>query len=455
MEDNVVYLKRDESNQTSNGQGNAINTLTPKLWILIEYRTLHPNTKIPIKHYEVVDLKDVCGASGRGGTRLEPMHTGKIIYVRKDTLLVQATIVTISDDKGFLDTELKDLVELQKNEDQPRKRRRTITPKPSTSPTPTSDRQITLYQQWNSHESTNGSPKQSSVIKSNPNVQNCPPMTFDQQTQTDSKQTNYEILSNDGRLQKILVNEESVLRNQHNLSLENQELKQRINDLSTQMTEFKSMLQEVLTKMEYNKSTTKRKPDNRDVENNSIIVDIAENNATVKTANIVHNPPRILNLSHSSGSNPQFYNSISIEPVDASNDSNFSFSNSRMSLSASNQSIYHNINDSNISGSTHNNSNSSNRDYNISRHSQSMEVLNDDDGNGEDEIVIGTNNTTVTRNILTNINWNSHTAATRRLLRAKFSREVLATHSLTGKPSPGELIIIFELITHSDFSKTI
>lgn len=453
MEENVVYTKRerDENNQTSNGQGNAINSLNPKLWMLIEYRTQHPNSKILMKNYEVIAEKDVCVTGGRSGTSLEKMHTGNLIYLRKGTLLVQATIVTISDDKAFLDTELKDLVELQKSEHQPKKRRRTVTPNLSTSPTPTSDRPINPhYQRWNSHESKNGSPKQSSVIISNPNVQNYPPMTFDQQTQTDCKQTNYENTSNDGRLQKILVNEENVLRNQHNLSLENQELKQRINDLNTQMTEVKSMLQEVLTQMEYNKCTNKRRLDSRDTENNSIIVGITENNATVKTANSALNQPRILNLSHSSVSNPQFYNSISIEPIDASNDSNFSFSNSRMSLSASNQSIYHNINDSNVSGSTHNNSNSSNREYSISRHSQSLEVLNDDDGNGEDEIVIGINNTTVARNILANINWNSHTAATRRLLRAKFSREVLATHSLTGKPSPGELIIIFKLTRRSE-----
>lgn len=440
MDDNIVYIKRDESDQTNNGHGNAINTITPKLWILIEYRVLHPNSKIPVKNYEVVDVKDVCGAGGRGSTRLESMHTGKIIYVRKDTLLVQATIVTISDDKAFLDTELKDLMELSKSENHPKKRRRTVTPKLPTSPTSPSERQmVPLYQRFNSHESANGVSNQSSVIISNPNVQNCPPMTFDQQTQTDTKLTNYENPANDVRFQKIIANEETMLRQQHNLSAENQELKQKINNLSTEMTEVKSMLTEILAKMDYTRQMNKRKID----ENNSIIVGIADTNSATKTESVggIRNPPRILNLSHSTAvSNPQFYNSISIEPIDASNDSNFSFSNnSRMSLSASNMSLYHNANDSNVSASTHNNSNSSNREYTIAQHTQSMDGFHDDEGNGDDEVVIGNNNTTVPRNLLTNINWNSHTAATRRLLRAKFSREVLATHSLTGKPSPGEL----------------
>lgn len=51
-------------------------------------------------------------------------------------------------------------------------------------------------------------------------------------------------------------------------------------------------------------------------------------------------------------------------------------------------------------------------------------------------IQIGPNNTTVSGSVYHSINWSSVREATRKLLSATFSREVLASHSLTGKPSP-------------------
>lgn len=434
----MVYMKRED--ETNGLSSSPMRSNAPKLWILVEYRTMQTNGKKPIKNYEVVDAKDVCGAGGRGNTRLEAMHTGKIVYVKKDSLLVQATIVTISDDKAFLDTELKDLMELPENLHQNKKRKRAHTPNSKVSPSPSVEHQINHYQRWNSHESTNGSPTQS-VIMSNPNVQNCPPMTFDQQTQTDFKHTNSENPMNDSRLQKILLNTENVLRGQHNLNIENQEMKQQINNLSNQMTEVKSMLKELLVKFDHNKNgNNKRNHDG----NSAVLVNVTENSPAPKAISHVQNPPRILNLSHPLSTSHQYYNSISIEPVEASNDSSMSFSNnSRMSLSASNQSIYHNLNETSMSESTYNNSNNSTstREYNVSKQAESLN--DDDDVNGDDEVTIGSNNTTVPRSVLANINWSSYRAATRRLLSVKFSREVLATHSLTGKPSPGELSMLY------------
>lgn len=54
-----------------------------------------------------------------------------------------------------------------------------------------------------------------------------------------------------------------------------------------------------------------------------------------------------------------------------------------------------------------------------------------------DELVaIGPNRTTISAALLNNIDWQSHTVATRQLLRHKFSREMLATHTLSGKSWP-------------------
>ncbi|XP_072945107.1 uncharacterized protein [Epargyreus clarus] len=53
-----------------------------------------------------------------------------------------------------------------------------------------------------------------------------------------------------------------------------------------------------------------------------------------------------------------------------------------------------------------------------------------------DMVSIGDGNAIVPSKVIKNMDWSSYTNATRKLLTAVFSRKVLATHSLTGKPSP-------------------
>lgn len=56
----------------------------------------------------------------------------------------------------------------------------------------------------------------------------------------------------------------------------------------------------------------------------------------------------------------------------------------------------------------------------------------------EEDIVIGPNGTKVAAQVLKGINWACPSVATRKILVAVFSRNILATHSLSGKPSPGK-----------------
>ncbi|XP_028900059.1 uncharacterized protein LOC114804714 [Zeugodacus cucurbitae] len=49
---------------------------------------------------------------------------------------------------------------------------------------------------------------------------------------------------------------------------------------------------------------------------------------------------------------------------------------------------------------------------------------------------IGPNNTRVPIKVFDNVNWDNPSMATRKLMMAVFDRETLATHSMTGKPSP-------------------
>ncbi|XP_014371203.2 protein insensitive-like [Papilio machaon] len=53
-----------------------------------------------------------------------------------------------------------------------------------------------------------------------------------------------------------------------------------------------------------------------------------------------------------------------------------------------------------------------------------------------DLVPIGDGHALIPNRLLKHMDWTSYTNATRKLLRAVFSRSVLATHSLTGKPSP-------------------
>ncbi|XP_063625572.1 protein insensitive-like [Cydia splendana] len=55
---------------------------------------------------------------------------------------------------------------------------------------------------------------------------------------------------------------------------------------------------------------------------------------------------------------------------------------------------------------------------------------------GNEMVPIGEGYATVPARVLKQIDWNSYTSATRKLLTSVFTRRVLATHSLTGKSSP-------------------
>ncbi|KAJ8715151.1 hypothetical protein PYW08_005132 [Mythimna loreyi] len=57
----------------------------------------------------------------------------------------------------------------------------------------------------------------------------------------------------------------------------------------------------------------------------------------------------------------------------------------------------------------------------------------------DDLVPIGNGNAMIPPRLLNLIDWTSHTAATRKLLEALFPRHILATHCLTGKPSPAFL----------------
>lgn len=69
---------------------------------------------------------------------------------------------------------------------------------------------------------------------------------------------------------------------------------------------------------------------------------------------------------------------------------------------------------------------------------RSSSAIKEEAAPGKDHVMvsIGPNNTCVPASVFENINWSVSSLATRKLLVAIFDRETLATHSMTGKPSP-------------------
>lgn len=57
-------------------------------------------------------------------------------------------------------------------------------------------------------------------------------------------------------------------------------------------------------------------------------------------------------------------------------------------------------------------------------------------------IILGSNRTSIEKHILDNIKWDNPSVAVRELMRHFFSKSELATHTLTGKPSPGSYSLI-------------
>ncbi|GBP02553.1 Protein insensitive [Eumeta japonica] len=73
----------------------------------------------------------------------------------------------------------------------------------------------------------------------------------------------------------------------------------------------------------------------------------------------------------------------------------------------------------------------------LSTYDTNLQQQNEDRSHEETAMVsIGPNNTRVPAKFYNSMRWTSASIATRKLLSAIFNRKVLATHSMTGKPSP-------------------
>lgn len=371
-----------------------------KLWLLVELENDN-GTNI----YSVISTSDIARFPGEN---IDGFSTGKIIYIRNSQKeIVKATIVTISDDKNYVDTELRHLREmsiesLHRNQSQTfneikqensKKRKRTS--------------------EATNKKSTSNSSSQSSSSRTEEYQR---PMMFDQYCQTDFKSTG-DSIGQSQQFEKLFALQNTILEEQKRTGNESKGVQEFILSLMGQVEQLK----QIVTDM------------------NSKIDTINDKSAQGVILYDAKNSRRSLASLNNSSSN------LTIETYEVSqdnsqlNESNFSIN----SVKADDfQTSFKNLNRT-ISTHSLNSSVSQNNSNNLVMDQIKNDWGEDDEENVGENAKIGTFKTEVPKHILRSINWKSHTGATRKLLMALFTRKVLATHSLTGKPSPGNLLLHF------------
>uniref|UniRef100_A0A1Q3EVF0 BEN domain-containing protein n=1 Tax=Culex tarsalis TaxID=7177 RepID=A0A1Q3EVF0_CULTA len=459
-----------------------------KMWLLVEWEMPAGEGST----YSVIDSSELVLASAARGK--ETIHTGKSIFVKRGNKVQLATVVIISDDKQFIDTELSQLRKMAAenlhrlsgtsqdqnhqhsngNLEHQSKRRRTDN-QSHDELEPVSPEYEPMPVQSHVANWVNNCKPPERVISPSPSIMSMhvlsgpaggaairvpPPMTFDQQTQTDAKffpqeaQRTTTVVS-PPELAKILSLQESILAEQKSVRMENEYNRKLMFDMMEKLSSFAETLQQLTVKVEsstqrneYKYEITEIKSpgipaasnyvvlgtggeESRDqassesyVQRSAAIVESTADNLVIDQIALQHDDSN-MSLSQSRFSAKEDNASNASTPKNQSLNFSKRFSASALSLS---------------NASVHSQHSSSSPAFESNKKSVVKDVLSDwaeDDGGDESELTpIGPNNTMVKKQVLRAINWNNYKAATRKLLMTLFTREKLASHTLTGRPSP-------------------
>lgn len=405
-----------------------------RLWLLVE-ESYSGRT-----NYSIVDLEEVIGAPTK-----DNMIRGKTVKIRKGKLTLPVTVVIISDDREFLENEMLKLRNASSMviKEEPTtsviqtplpKRRRTqneitilneqnfppqnpfVTIQNNTATAMTGER---LYLSCSS-------PGPASAIPLPHRIISAPPMTFDQQTQTDVVGPAFdesphfmkdEILSS---LRMFVAAQETVLQQQKCYVSESAETNKLVHTLVEQMDILKAMV----------------------VDANMKIGQLEHKNFVPQNSPILLNSSQLMNNSSISGTQlssttDQSEYIITLHTGTSNNNSRSSFDEANCSTSSDYGSAVRTPLGVQKKYNSHASLNESNSlASGIITDWVKDEINEITVGTESDFVVIGSNKTEVAGHIIRQIDWKSHTGATRKLLMALFDRDILATHSLTGKPSP-------------------
>lgn len=264
-----------------------------------------------------------------------------------------------------------------------------------------------------------------------------PPMMFDQGTQTNTKLTGgggggeniSVLLEKIQELQKLIELNEMILNEQKLVKNETKMNRLLLESFSDEFSAMRKSIQTMEGKFEY---STNERPinDSQDMKKEKIL-----NGSNNHPYIIFEQHPESTVASENAsinGNNIEF----TVEEIDADDSGR---STSRMSYHdqgsmMSNNSVDYSFKKNSFKRSLSSNSFSGNSITSTPLGNSTNLV---DEWAGVDgDVIIGSNKTAVAAHVLRSIDWRNYKTATRKLLVSLFSREILATKSLTGRPSP-------------------
>lgn len=314
-----------------------------------------------------------------------------------------------------------------------------------------SENELIIDMDVNTSTSTVFADHQPSVIKSNPNASAAAMSVFDQQTQTNVP---LNLVTVEKRLGQMADDSDKILQKLRMIGESNHSLAQRTLAMAAEWEQIRRVFTDIARRIvpssvSAGRSSTNSKHDRNTLSRSTPPLLTSSTPQAAKT-------PVILNLSHRPNYTPQTFARPSaggsgspsiMDQSMASNDSFMDHSAASLADSYSSKTSESSIGSCTSGGGkmkrpsaakakrTAKPKNPVVRPEDVDH---SEDWWYDESADPNEELVIGSNGSKCERNVLMTINWSSHTAATRRLLRSLFPREVLASHSLTGKPSPGK-----------------
>ncbi|XP_052896790.1 uncharacterized protein LOC128303769 [Anopheles moucheti] len=521
-------------------------------WALIEWETSNgePSSYTVINSSQIVEIsRENSRSDEENGQQMRDsaLYTGKLIHVLRGRYIMPATIVIISEDRQFLETELHELRMMAANnliaksipQTQPYRKlgmptlkqygraSQAVTMQSQQNTIPTSPENITSTKRQRCDSGSSSSVKEIEARVSSACVQGAvqeetrhsfngdisyqkvlpplkpaaarfnrsdsatkpaPPMTFDQQTQTTGASSDV-TASYDAKFVRILSYLESVMAEQKGYRMESEYNRKLLHELQEKISEQHEMLRNVQKRVAETKHTTpsKANPESQATQSSSgdiLIEEVVEqyssepgvgsNTMVIDSYETSNGDHLVMNSVIDSDQQWKTHDDTIAEEQQTSN-SNHSWTSSNNNRT---QTLDYPTRSSTISQPMDKSSEVTSKTsmLEVKKHDETVvlstnqthsnsakmvhELINNDwdDSMQENErnnnqkqgknvttmsstrmVAIGSNNTMVCSTVLENIKWVSYKYATRKLLQAVIPRNVLATHSLSGRPCPSHL----------------
>lgn len=284
------------------------------------------------------------------------------------------------------------------------------------------------------------------VVSPSPHIQTkktyerfCPPMNYDQGTQTDTKITGTaaDVTDKIRELQKLIELNEHILNEQKSLRNETKMNRFLLESFSEEFSTIRKSIQSMETKIDtvaFERAQYEAIPqesDKKKVLNGTAATQQQQQGQffIIETAEAEN-----ASMSLTNGSNVEF--AVEDLQADDSERSTSRISYHDQTSMMSNTSLDGSKKDAGNFRRSHSSSNFSVISSTPLARSNSSSNLIEEWAEMDGDVMIGSNHTSIPVHVLRQIDWKNYKAATRKLLVSLFPRAVLASRSLTGRPSP-------------------